>query len=339
MKGIRTALVGVVLLGVPCGVQVGAAAQDAASFYKGSIIEFIVPNKAGGGYDTYARLMAPYLEKYTGSTVVVKNKPGGGGAVGASMVYRAEPDGKTIGIMSLTGGIPAQIAGAEGLNFDLRQFNWISRICDEPQVVVVGAQSKYKTWDDLLKSKDTLKFSSTGTTGSTYLDLLVLKMVFDMKNLDIITGFKGSSDADLSVIRGEVDGSASSLGSKIGKIQAGDMRPVLVIYDEKVKELPDTPLIYDLPLSADGKAIVDAYVGMMAVARSLMTSPGVPAERVAFLREACHKTLTDPELLEKAGKMKRPIVWMSGEKVQERVTKSIDGAPAVFVAELKSVMK
>lgn len=141
------------------------------------------------------------------------------------------------------------------------------------------------------------------------------------------------------MIRGEVDGGASSLGTKIRKIQAGDLKPLLVIYDEKVPELPDVPLISAYPMSEDGKAIAEAYIGMMAVARSLMTTPGVSAERVAFLRDAFHKTLTDPDLLAKAKKMKRPIAWMSGEKVQAKVEKSISGAPEVFVAELKSVMK
>ncbi|MDF1556026.1 MAG: tripartite tricarboxylate transporter substrate binding protein [Deferrisomatales bacterium] len=339
MKQLRVVLIGILVLaalgsGSPC-----AAADDAASFYKGNTVEFIVPNKAGGGYDTYARLMAPYLEKYTGATVVVLNKPGGGGVVGANMVYRAEPDGKTLGIMNMTGGIPAQLAGAKGIDFDLRKFGWLGRVANEPQVFVVGAESKYKTWDEILQSKETVKVSSTGTTGATYLSLLVLKMVFNMDHLDIITGFKGTTDADLSVLRGEVAGSASSVGSKLPKIKDGDFRPLLLISDEKLKELPDTPLIYDYPLSADGKAIVDAYVGMMAVARAVMTSPEVPAERLAFLREAYRKTFADPDFLEKAAKMKREISWMSGERVQELTAKSLENAPAVFVTELKNVMK
>lgn len=190
MKRISTPLIGVALLGLLLGAGVCTAAENPADFYKGKTIEFVVPNRPGGGYDTYARLMAPYLEKYTGTTVVVKNKPGGGGVVGMGLVYRADPDGRTIGIANMTGSIPAQIGSAEGMNLDLRKFVWLARVCDEPQVFVVGANSKYKTWEDILKTKDTVKLSCTGTSGSSYLDLLVLKMVFDLKNFDIITGFK-----------------------------------------------------------------------------------------------------------------------------------------------------
>jgi tripartite-type tricarboxylate transporter receptor subunit TctC len=231
------------------------------------------------------------------------------------------------------------MAGARGIDFDLRKYNWLARINDEPQVFVVGVKTKYKTWDDILKSKETIKLSATGTTGSTYLDLLVLKLIFGLKNFDIITGFSGTSDADLSVIRGEVVGTASSVSSKIKKIEEGNFRPLLVFSDEKLKSMPQVPIIYDYPMSDEGKKIADTYIGMMKVARALMTSPGVPADRVAFLREAFRKTLTDPALVKKAAKMDRPIVWLGGEDVLKFIEKSFNEAPDLFVNELKRVMK
>lgn len=319
--------------------QSPAIAQDAAAFYKGKNVLFVVPNKPGGGYDFYARFMAPHLEKYLGATVVVSNKPGGGGVVGANTVYRAKPNGLTIGIMNMTGAIPAQIAGAKGIDFDLKKFIWLARLNNEPQIFVVGTKSKYNSWNEILKSKETIKLSSTGTTGSTYLDLLVLKLAFDLKNFDIITGFSGTSDADLSVIRGEVEGTASSVSSKIKKIAEGDFRPLLMIAEEKVKGLENVPLVYDFNLSPEGKKIVDTYIGMMNVARSMMTTPGVPADRVAFLREAFKKTLTDEKVIAQAEKMERPIAWMDGNKVLQFVERSFKEAPPLFVNELKRIMK
>jgi len=340
MKGLCRIILGITILaGIVFTGNSPAVSQDAASFYKGKTVVFIVPFKPGGGYDFYARFMSPHIEKYTGCTMVVKNKPGGGGVVGMNIVYRAKPDGRTIGIVNTTGSVPSQLAGARGIDFDLRKYNWLARLNDEPQVFVVGAKSKYKSWDDILNAKETIKLSATGTTGSTYLDLLVLKLIFGLKNFDIITGFSGTSDADLSVIRGEVAGTASSVSSKIKKIEDGDFRPLLVISDEKLKAMPNVPIIYDYPMSAEGKKIADTYIGMMTVARALMTSPGVPADRVAFLREAFRKTLTDPALVKKAAKMDRPIVWMSGENVLKFIEKSFNEAPELFVNELKRVMK
>jgi tripartite-type tricarboxylate transporter receptor subunit TctC len=314
-------------------------AQDAAAFYKGKNVSFIVPNKPGGGYDFYARFMSPHLEKHTGATMVIINKPGGGGVVGANTVYRAKPNGLTIGIMNMTGAIPAQIAGAKGIDFDLKKFIWLARLNDEPQVFVVGAKSKYKSWDEILQSKETIKLSSTGTTGSTYLDLLVLKLAFGLKNFDIVTGFEGTADADLSVIRGELEGTASSVSSKINKIAEGDFKPLLVISEEKVKGLESVPLVYDFKMSAEGKKIVDTYIGMMNVARSMMTTPGVPPDRVAFLREAFKKTLTDEKVVAQAEKIERPIAWMDGDKVLQFIERSFKEAPPLFVNELKEIMK
>ncbi|MDP2643617.1 MAG: tripartite tricarboxylate transporter substrate-binding protein [Desulfobacterales bacterium] len=313
--------------------------QSAAEFYKGERITFIVPYLPGGGYDAYARLMAPYLKQYTGSTVIVKNKPGGGGAVGANIIYRANPDGKTIGILNMTGAIPAQIAGAEGIDFDLTKFNWLTRINKEPQVFVVNAKSKYNSWDDILKSKETIKLSATGTVGSTYFDLLVLKLVFNLQNFDIISGFSGTSDADLAILRGDVEGSASSVSSKISKIAEGNFKALLVIAPERIQELPNVPNIYDFKMSDEGKAVTDTYISMMEVARAMMTTPGVPADRVAFLRDALKKTLTNPKLLKQTAKMQRPVDYLEGEKVLDFIKISINKAPTLFVQELKKVLK
>jgi tripartite-type tricarboxylate transporter receptor subunit TctC len=340
MKRLVMFLVSILIVaGIVFGSQSPALSQDAATFYKGKTVTFIVPYSAGGGYDFYARFMAPHLEKYTGCTIVIKNKPGGGGVVGANLVYRAKPDGRTIGILNMTGSIPAQIADAKGIDFDLKKFNWMARLNDEPQVFVVGAKSQYNSWDDILQSKETIKLSSTGTVGSTYLDLLVLKLVFDIKTFDIVTGFSGTSDADLSVIRGELVGTASSVSSKIKKIEAGDFKPLLVIADEKVKGLENIPLIYDFPMSVEGKKIADTYIGIMNVSRAMMMTPGVPADRVAFMREAFKKTLTDPDLVQKAEKMDRPVSWMDGEKVLKFIERSFSEAPPLFVNELKKTMK
>lgn len=328
----------IIFVGVFSNTEV-VAASDAASFYKGKTVVFIVPYRPGGGYDFYARFMAPHLEKYTGCTIVIKNKPGGGGVVGANFVYRAKPNGRTIGILNMTGATPAQIAGAKGIAFDLKKFNWMARLNNEPQVFVVGSKSKYNSWDDILNSTETIKLSATGTVGSTYLDMLVLRLVFNIKNFDVITGFSGTSDADLSVFRGEVEGTASSVSSKIKKIEAGDFKPLLIISDKKVKGLENVPLIYDFKMSAEGKKIADTYVGMMNVSRAMMMTPGVPADRVAFMRAAFKKTLTDPKLIAQAAKMSRPVSWMSGEKVLEFIKRSFDEAPPLFVNELKKIMK
>ena len=87
---------------VMMGAASDAAAQSVAAFYKGKNLNFIVPYKPGGGYDTYSRIIAPYLEKYTGARVVVRNMPGAGGLLGVNETYKASPNGLT---MTVTTGL------------------------------------------------------------------------------------------------------------------------------------------------------------------------------------------------------------------------------------------
>ena len=81
--------------------------DDAASFYKGKNITWIIPYNPGGGYDAYTRVIAPYFEKYTGATVVCKNEPGAGSLIGTNKLYQSEPDGLTVGIINGPGVLQA----------------------------------------------------------------------------------------------------------------------------------------------------------------------------------------------------------------------------------------
>ena len=110
---------GLVLLTVP------AHAQSGAAFFKDKTVNYIVATAPGGGYDTYGRLVAEYMQKYLpGSTFVVKNVPGAGHLVGTNSIYASRPDGLTIGTFN-TGLIYNQLVGLEGVRFDLTKMSWI----------------------------------------------------------------------------------------------------------------------------------------------------------------------------------------------------------------------
>ena len=95
MKMLRTLLVGMAAAVALAG---SAMAQEGADFFKGKTMTYIVATSPGGGYDTYARLIAKYMEKYLPvSNIIVKNVPGAGHIIGANQLYAAKPDGLTIG--------------------------------------------------------------------------------------------------------------------------------------------------------------------------------------------------------------------------------------------------
>jgi len=113
-------------------------AMAGAEYYKGKTVTYIVATKPGGGYDTYGRLIAKYLEKHLpGSEFVVKNIPGAGHIVGANTLYASKPDGLTIGTFN-TGLVYAQILEREGVKFDLRKMNWIGKAAADPRAFLLG---------------------------------------------------------------------------------------------------------------------------------------------------------------------------------------------------------
>src|ERR1043166_6126645 len=114
--------VGLVLL-----LSAPAWAAASADMFKGKTITYIVATSPGGGYDTYGRLIARYMQKYLpGSRIVVKNVPGAGNIIGANTIYAAKSDGLTIGMFN-TGLIYDQLVGRKGVMFDLRKFTWIGK--------------------------------------------------------------------------------------------------------------------------------------------------------------------------------------------------------------------
>lgn len=321
------ALAAVALAG-PASAQKG----DAAKFYKGKTITWIVPYKAGGGYDTYSRMIAPYLEKYTGATVVIANKPGAGGLVGPNLAAAAKPDGLTLVIVNGVGFTSAQIAGEPGMRFDLTKMEWIGRIGGEPKVWVVRDSLKeIRAVNDFVQSNKTYKWGATGPGSSEYLEGQMFEEVFK-KDLNIITGFDGSVEIDASLARGEVDMSSGSVDSKLPSVQNGDQRAILVLSMNKNSLLPDAtiiPAVKDL-VSEEGYKILRAQAGLTEAARALATTPGVPKERVQFLREAFGKAMQDPELQAQAQKQKRPLDYLSGEETAEAYKSAINDAPESF---------
>ncbi|MCL6637426.1 MAG: hypothetical protein K6T26_05715, partial [Alicyclobacillus sp.] len=112
-----------------------ASASSGYEFYKGKTLQIIVPYSPGGGYDQWARLIAPYMQKYLGvAKVEVVNVDGGGGLVGTNQIYAAKPDGLTIGDTNAGGDVFDQISKAPGTNFDVSKFSWIGRPDDDPHI-------------------------------------------------------------------------------------------------------------------------------------------------------------------------------------------------------------
>jgi len=311
-----------------------AASQSDVDFFKGKVITYIVATKPGGGYDTYARLIGKYLERHLGATVVIKNVPGAGHIIGANQLYSAKPDGLTIGTFN-TGLIIAQLVNQPGIKFDLRKFTWVGKAATDARVIYVGAKAPFKTFQDALKAKQII-LGSSGVGASDYNEALMLGEAFGIP-IKVITGYAGK-EAELAILRGEIDGQVQSYSSIESYIKSGQGRVLLQIADKKHPDLPNVPLASDI-VPARGKKLVDLIVATSSsLQRLTVAPPGVPAGRLQALIAAYRSALTDPDLLAEAGKAQLPIEPLYGEEVGKLINHALD-QPAENLALLKKIIK
>ncbi|MDP2734654.1 MAG: tripartite tricarboxylate transporter substrate-binding protein [bacterium] len=295
------------------------AGGSAAAFYRGKTVEFIVTNVPGGGYDTAARLLTPFLEKYLGATVIVRNEPGAGGKVALNRLAR-ENNGLSIIIFPPRATGIAQIFGEPGVGFDLTKFNWLGIVAKSYYPLIVGKKSGYKSISDLQHAKKEAKFGSDTRTSGKAIRPLVMGHIFGI-NVKLVAGYKGSADEILALLREEVDGISPPVPVILPYVNTQDALPLFMMAPSRHNSLPNTPTIYEVKkLSAPEKRIVDIAVALDAVGRPMATTPGVPKDRVAFLESALKKTLEEPELRKKYEKMLgEPIDYSSGKGTTEAI--------------------
>ena len=287
-------------------------------FYRGKTIRFIVGFAAGGGFDTYTRLIARHFGKHIpgNPTTLVDNMTGAGSLIAANHIYnRAAPDGLTIG--NFIGPLVLQHAlGNPAAQFDGRKFGWLGVPTPDSGVCALTKASGIRTVEEWLASKRPIKLGGTAP-GSTTDD--VPRIVASAIGLPIqmITGFKGTSQIRLAADSGEIDGGCwawESIKPTWAKgLEEGTVAPVLQTMLESHPELKHVPLAIQYAKTEEARTLLklvnDAYG---TTARPYSVPPGVPAERLRLLQKAFMDTLRDPELLAEAKKAKLDISPLDG---------------------------
>lgn len=318
----------------PSAAQGGATseqpkAEDDLAFYNGKIVTWIVSTKAGGGYDSYARLIAPYLQKYLpGSTVVVKNVPGAGHIVGVNELYSSKPDGLTLGIFN-AGLIFQQLAGAEGIKFDLNKLTYLGNAISTQRIFVVSTKSPYQTFDDIIKNSSKVRMASAGVGSASHNDVLMLNKIFGI-NMKVVPGYSGQ-EGDLAMMRGEVDGQIGQSDQMDQLIENGQARALLVIGGKSVdtKKYPQAKLLSDIAPES-GKSLANLMMAIAALSRPIAAPPDLPPGKTKVLRDALWKAMNDPELQQKANQAKLPVQPVSGEETAKMFREALNQPPEVI---------
>lgn len=318
-----------------------AAAPAATTFYKGKTLTIIVPYGPGGGYDTWARLVGPYMQKYLGvAQVKVENIPGGGGLVGTDQIYRSAPDGLTIGDTNAAGDVFAEMAKAPGVRFKIAKFSWLGRPDNDPHTIAVHPTSPYKTFDDLVAlkgGKTVLHCLATGRGSSDYNSVVITMNAFHIP-FRMVAAFKGSHAEKATFLAGDGDTIAVS-ASDVAQLGASQARVILVTAAKPFAKLPGIPTVVQAAekhhLPAKTVAALRAMGNVMAMGHAFFAPAGVPAARLQALRTAFRKTFQNKTFLTKAKKAGLYVGYEPPAKLKEAAQKAFE-EKSKFVPLLKT---
>ena len=321
-----------VLVTMIAAAAVPAFAQTGADFFKDKTVTYIVATAPGGGYDTYGRLVAEYMQRYLpGSTFVVKNMPGAGHLVGTNTLYASRPDGLTLGTFN-TGLIYNQLVGLDGARFDLTKMSWIGKAGSDPRVILIAQQSPIKSYAELQASKTPVNFATAGVGSASYVETVILLNGLKLP-IKLLTGYNGNDD-QLAMRRGEVVGSIGSRSTYEEFVKNGYGRMIVQVGGRNT----DVPQLMPLISDPKAKTLISLIQSQGDIARLTAGPPGIPADRLAALREAYRKALEDKELQAKAEKLERPVEPAYGEDVLNAVKEALNQTPETILV-LKEALK
>ena len=317
-----------------------AHADAIADFYGGRTVTLIVSTSSAGGYDTLARAIARHIGTHIPGhpTVIVRNMPGAGGLTATNYLYAvAERDGSVLGLVQNNPPFEP-LFGTPEARFDPRQFNWLGTPSVETAMVLVGKAVPVFTVDDLRRRETMMGASGANSTPAFFARLFNATLGTKMK---VIPGYPGQNDALVAMERGELDGYPSVFYSALSSTRPtwltdGTARAIVQYGPGKQPQLGDVPFVPDLVSGAD-KLLLEAAFAPLSIGRPLLMPPGVPAARVAALRQALAETFVDPEFLAEGEKIGLSLNDpRSGEELL-RVIERAYAMPPEIVARLRKL--
>lgn len=267
------------------GVGVAQAA------YPDKPIRVIVPFAPGGSTDIVARIVTQRMSEILGQTMVVENKGGAGGAIGASEAARAQPDGYTLSIATVSTMAVNSACRPNDLPYDpLKDFMPVTNFANVPNVIEVNPKFPAKNFKEfvaeLKANPGKYTHGSSGTCSILHLFGEAFKQATGTDAIHV--PYKGSGPAVADAVGGQIDSMFDNLPSSMGQIQAGKLRALAIAWPERLKALPDVPT-----LAEEGYPQLNqpAWYGLLAPA-------GTPPEVITTLRDAAVKALQDPKVIE-----------------------------------------
>ncbi|WP_288638443.1 tripartite tricarboxylate transporter substrate binding protein BugE [Comamonas kerstersii] len=298
-----------------------APAVWAADNYPSRPIKLIVPFGAGGSTDIVARLLADKMGPILGQAVVIENKGGAGGSIGAAEIAKSAPDGYTIGMATVSthGSNPAIMSK---LPYDARKdFAPITNVMAVPSVFVVHPSVPANTMQEFIalakKEPGKYSFASPGTGSLGHANI---ENFMNLAGIELLhVPYKGAGQALNDALGGQVNAMTDNLSSSLTNIKAGKLRPLAVLGLKRAEVLPDVPTYTELgfPEMGDG-----GWFGLVAPA-------GTPKPIIDKLNAAAHQVMQDPDFQKKQKEIAGEGMGNTPEEFAEQIDAAIERYTAV----------
>jgi tripartite-type tricarboxylate transporter receptor subunit TctC len=325
-------------------IVVGATPTNAdpiEDFYRGKSLRMLIGYGPGGGYDLYGRLVAEFLPRFIpgNPTIVPQNMPGGGSFVAAKFMYEAAPkDGTVFGSLAQTLALDSMFNTAAKI--DVTQFKYLGRVVTNIDVGVALPKSGIRSFEEVRQKQFVVGASGGGSTTILFPSAL---NAYAGAKFKLVRGYHGTTDIILAMERGEVDivGAYGLPGILVSRPSWIQNKEATFLYQAALKRHPllsQVPTLPQLGLTDEGRLVLRAAASTGEFGRSILTTPGVPAERLAALRKAFVAMLQDKEFLAAAAQRKMMVDPGAGEELDALVQETLK-LPHEIAAQVGKMME
>jgi len=308
-----------------------AAAGEVEDFYKGKRITMLVGSGPGGGYDTYARLVARHMGRHIPGNpkFITQNKSGAASVIATNYMVNVAPrDGTVIGGLQRSIAL-VQIMGQKGPKFKAAELNWLGSLAKEAGVCAINTSTGIKSFDEIFKRQFVM--GGTGQNSTEWWPALFNNLM--AAKFKLIRGYPGTPQIHLAIARGEVDGvcqswaSFSSAGQGAAMLKKKTILPLVQISLHPDAEMTKrgVPMLQDFLTKdnlAKGQSLEDVKLFFKitvippVMGRPFAMAPGIPKARMKAMRTAFIAMTKDPKFLKDAKRLRRDIEVVTGEEIQ-----------------------
>lgn len=292
-----------------------AASVAFAQAYPNKPIKLIIPFAPGGTTDIVGRIMAAKLSPILGQPVIVENRAGAGGSIGAGELVKAAPDGYTIGMGSVS-TMGTNIVAYKNNKLDpITQFTHITNLASVPGIIFVNKNFPQKDFKSLVAElkanpgKYSYASSGAGAVGHLAMELFLVETGTDAQHI----AYKGAGPAVTDVLAGNVPIMWDNLSSSLAQIKAGNFVPIGLAFPKRIPQLPNVPTFAELGLK---NYEADTWFGFVGPAN-------LPKDIVKKIYDASMQVLKDPDTIKKFEENGAFVIGNTPEQFTEQIKREV----------------